>query len=161
MRPSIHSHIKHIVQYTIQATMQIHALSAKQVSKEAPRLTCQQSSLQPNQDYDNNATRNPHPFETLLRAKPINRKLKHLRVWGGTGGRVESQAPRIDVDCNVLYVDTIQSSSIHGAYVWLVPRVGCFIFFPPTHPLNNSERDIQHIGIIFTFKRNLLFSESL
>ena len=24
--------------------------------------------------------------------------------------------PRIDVDCNVLYVDTIQSSSIHGAY---------------------------------------------
>ena len=39
--PSIQSHIKHIVQYTIQATMQIHALSAKQVSKEAPRLTCQ------------------------------------------------------------------------------------------------------------------------
>ena len=37
----IQSHIKHIVQYTIQATMQIHALSAKQVSKEAPRLTCQ------------------------------------------------------------------------------------------------------------------------
>ena len=38
----------------------------------------------------------------------------------------------------------------------LVPRVGCFSLFPPTHPLNNSERDIQHIGIIFTFKRNLL-----
>ena len=37
----IQRHIKHIVQYTIQATMQIHALSAKQVSKEAPRLTCQ------------------------------------------------------------------------------------------------------------------------
>ena len=26
-----------------------------------------------NQDYDNNATRNPYAFETLLRAKPINR----------------------------------------------------------------------------------------
>ena len=27
--------------------------------------------LETNQDYDNNATRNPYPFETLLRAKPI------------------------------------------------------------------------------------------
>ena len=29
--------------------------------------------LDANQDYDNNATRNPYTFETLLRAKPINR----------------------------------------------------------------------------------------
>jgi hypothetical protein len=29
--------------------------------------------LETNQDYDSNATRNPYPFETLLRAKPINR----------------------------------------------------------------------------------------
>ena len=30
-------------------------------------------------DYDNNATRNPYPFETLLRAKPINGN-KHLHT---------------------------------------------------------------------------------
>ena len=34
--------------------------------------------------------------------------------------------------------------------------LGMFSLFSPTHPLNSSERGIQHIGIIFTSKRNLL-----
>ena len=32
-----------------------------------------------------------------------------------------------------------------GSHAWVLSRV-FFSFFPPTHPLNNSERDIQHIG---------------